>query len=62
LLQDLTLDNYSKVNFFLPFNGFESNPLPNSVNEYNEYKKKNIQFINKRNNRIERDDKKQRPL
>ncbi len=52
-LQDLTLDNYSKINFFLPFNGFESNPLPNSVDEYNFYKKNNIKFIINRNKKID---------
>ncbi len=53
LLQDLTLDNYSKINFFLPFESFDSSPLPGSVSEYNEYKRNNIKFIVNRNKRIE---------
>ncbi len=52
LLQDLVMENYSKVNFFLPFNGFTINPLPKNINEYNEYKNNNISFLQKRNKRI----------
>jgi len=52
LLQDLTLENYSKINFFLPFNDFEYNVLPKDENEYFEYMKNSIDFLNKRNNRI----------
>lgn len=53
LLQDLVSNDYSKVNFFLPFKWFENSPLPQSVNEYYEYKRNNINFIKKRNKRIE---------
>jgi len=53
LLQDLVIDNYSKVNFFLPFDDFIRNPLPKDIDEYNEYKKNNIDFLQKRNKRIE---------
>lgn len=52
-LQDLTLDNYSKINFFLPFTGFSQNAKPSSVEEYNIFKNKSMDFISKRNNRIE---------
>jgi len=52
LLQDLTMDNYSRVNFFLPFNGFNLKPRPSSVDEYRTYKEKSIEFVNNRNNRI----------
>jgi hypothetical protein len=52
LLQDLISDDYLKINFFLPFNGFESSPLPDSIDEYYEYKKNNIKFVTNRNNRI----------
>ena len=52
-LQDLTLNNYSKINFFLPFDGFLRNAKPSSVEEYNIFKNKSIDFISKRNNRIE---------
>ena len=53
LLQDLANDNYSKVNFFLPFTEFTFNPLPKDVDEYKEYKKNNLDFLHKRNKRIE---------
>jgi len=52
LLQDLTIDNFSRVNFFLPFNGFKSKPRPSSVDEYNLYKEKSIEFVHNRNSRI----------
>jgi hypothetical protein len=53
LLQDLVNEDYSKVNFFLPFYGFISNPIPRDLEEYNEYKKNKIEFIKKRNQRID---------
>lgn len=53
LLHDLVTDNYSKINYFLPFNDFITNPLPKDVDEYFEYKKNNIEFLHKRNKRIE---------
>lgn len=53
LLQDLVSNDYSKINFYLPFNGFETNPLPSSVSEYYEYKKNNMKFIFNRNKKIE---------
>lgn len=53
LLQDLVTDDYSKINFFLPFNDFIVHPLPKDLDEYNVYKKNNIDFLHKRNRRIE---------
>ena len=58
LLQDLVIDDYSKIKFFLPFNDFIINPLPKDINEYYEYKKNNIEFLHKRNKRIEEYNKK----
>jgi hypothetical protein len=52
LLQDLTIDNYSKIKYFLTFNGFEMNPYPKTVGDYYEYMKNTTEFINNRNNRI----------
>jgi hypothetical protein len=52
LLQDLVSENFSRINFFLPFNDFIYNVLPKDVDEYNEYKRNSIDFLNKRNNRI----------
>lgn len=53
LLQDLVSDDNSGVRFFLPFIGFISNPIPRDLDEYNEYMKNNIEFIKKRNQRID---------
>jgi hypothetical protein len=52
LLQDLTLENYSKINFFLPFNDFEYNTLPKNADEYKKKKKNSIDFLNKRIGKI----------
>jgi hypothetical protein len=57
LLQDLVSDDYSKINFFLPHNGFETNPLPDSVTEYYEYMENNMRFTRNRNERIEKYDR-----
>ncbi len=52
-LQDLINSDYTKINFFHPFESFEKSPLPKTVEEYLSYKTKSINFINKRNERIE---------
>ncbi len=52
LLQDLVTDDYNKIKFYHPFNDFEVSPLPKTVDEYHEYKRKNLEFINNRNKRI----------
>ena len=52
LLQDLVNYDYSKINYFLPFNDFVLNPLPNNSDEYNLFKNNSISFLHKRNKRI----------
>ena len=52
LLQDLVSNDFSSVNFFLPFNGFENNPLPKTIEEFSTYRIKNISFLTKRNKRM----------
>jgi hypothetical protein len=52
LLQDLVDGECSEVRFFHPFNNFEGNPLPKTVDEYLKYKEKSMEFIEKRNERI----------
>jgi len=52
LLQDLTKESFTKINFFIPFNGFSTKPRPSSVDEYKVYMENSINFIRKRNNRI----------
>ena len=51
LLQDLVEDRYS-IKFFLPFKGFDQNPLPKNVEQYRSYKKHLIEFVSARNQRI----------
>ena len=53
LLQDLVSEDYKKVKFLLPFNGFIQNPLPANIEEYLIYKNNSVEFVKKRNNRIQ---------
>jgi hypothetical protein len=52
LLQDLVTEDCSAVRFFLPFDGFDRSPLPESLDRYREYKEHAIDFIQARNRRI----------
>jgi len=52
LLQDLVSQDYSEINFLLPFNGFIEDPLPNDISEYNIYMQRTIEFLHNRNKRI----------
>ena len=52
LLNDLVVENYSLIKYFIPFKNFEKDPLPADVTEYKLYKKNVIDFILARNQRI----------
>ena len=52
LLQDLVNDKYDEIKYFHPFNNFDEDPLPKSVDEYLKYKSNVMEFVNKRNQRI----------
>ena len=52
LLDGLVASDYSKVNFFTPFDDFGS-PLPQTLEEYIAYRENTIVFITGRNQRIE---------
>jgi hypothetical protein len=52
LLHDLVAVDFSTIKYYLPFDDFEGNPLPNSVNEYRTYRTKTLEFIKSRNQRI----------
>jgi hypothetical protein len=54
LLQDLVTENYEQINFYLPFEDFMSAPNFHGVNYYLLYHERVIDFINKRNNRIDK--------
>jgi hypothetical protein len=52
LLQDLVTEDYSAVRFFTPFEDFTTSPLPQSLDGYNEYRRRAMKFIEARNVRI----------
>lgn len=52
LLQDLVTTDYSSVRFYLPFRGFEHNPLPQNKVEYLSYRMKTLDFIASRGQRM----------
>ena len=55
LLQDLVKENYS-IKFFLPFKGFDQNPLPKDVEEYKSYMRHLKEFIIARNEKMSKED------
>ena len=52
LLQDMVAKDFSSVKFFLPFDDFNTSPLPASKEAYIAYKQHTIEFIKARNRRI----------
>ena len=54
LLQDLVDNDYKSIDFWFPNDNFLSSPLPKNISEYEYYKKKIMDFISKRNQRIEK--------
>lgn len=53
LLQDLLTFDGSAVEFFLPNDGFPWWPFPTDVDEYAEYRRRALVFIEARNRRME---------
>ena len=54
LMQDLVSKNYNSVKFYLPHTKFEKCPIPKTLLEYKSYMKNVMEFITKRNLRIEK--------
>ena len=54
LLQDLVSENYTEIKFYLPFNNFLSAPNFHCIRDYLLYQERVVDFINKRNNRIDK--------
>jgi hypothetical protein len=52
-LEDLTINNYTEIKYFLPFNNFDEMPIPKNAEEYTLYMNKATEFINNRNKRIQ---------
>ena len=55
LLNDLVIEKYSSIKYFIPFESFEKPPLPRDVKEYKLYKKNMTDFVSARNQRIVND-------
>jgi hypothetical protein len=53
LLQDLVTDDCSAVRFFMPFDDFKLPSVPGSFEEYKQYRRLSIEFIESRNSRID---------
>ena len=53
-LQDLVSDDFGKVNFWLGDGDMNQSPFPKTVNEYLNFIEKELEFVQKRNNRIKR--------
>lgn len=52
LLQDLVSDDYREVQFYLPFDDFQCNPIPVGLEQYAAYLGGVCDFADKRANRI----------
>jgi len=52
LLQDCVSNDYSKVELWIDTKLFEKNPFPKDVEEYMRWIQHNIDFVDKRNQRI----------
>jgi hypothetical protein len=52
LLQDLVNEDYSTINFFMPFDNFKTPAVPKTLDNYCAYKALVMEFISKRNQRI----------
>ena len=51
-LQDLVSDDFGKVNFWLGDGDMNQSPFPKTVDEYLNFIEKELEFVQKRNNRI----------
>lgn len=51
-LQDLVNEDYSEVEFFMPFENFKTPAVPKTFDSYCSYKDLAMNFVNKRNQRI----------
>jgi hypothetical protein len=52
LLQDLVTEDYSAVRFFMAFDDFNTTSVPRDRDEYQEYRRRSIAFVEARNRRI----------
>lgn len=52
LLQDAVTDDCEGIKFFTPFDDFKTPAVPRDVETYREYRRRSIEFVNARNQRI----------
>ena len=52
LLQDLVEEDGSTIKFFMPFDDFQTPSVPGNIEEYAEYRRLSIAFVEARNRRI----------
>jgi hypothetical protein len=52
LLQDLVSEDFSRIQFLMPFENFKTPAVPKTLGEYLSYKDLTIKYINARNQRI----------
>lgn len=52
LLQDMVVEDFSTIKFFIPFDDFKTSPLPANTEAYTVYKQQAIEFIIARNQRM----------
>jgi hypothetical protein len=54
LLQDLVTENYKEIKFYLPFDNFATAPKFHNIEDYLTYQERVIDFVTKRNRRIDK--------
>jgi hypothetical protein len=52
LLQDLVTSDYSTVRFFTPFANYSTAAVPQTLDEYTQYRNRSVEFVEARNHRI----------
>ena len=62
LLQDLMTDDYLSVKFFMAFDNFKLPAVPQDIDTYREFRRRSIDFIRARNQRIGHRAQKPRPF
>lgn len=53
MLQDLVTEDYATIKFFMPFDDFNTPPVPRDRDAYVEYRHRSIGFVEARNHRID---------
>lgn len=54
LLQDMVTEDYSDIVYWHPFDDFKTSATPRNIDEYRKYRERLIEFMVKRNQRIDK--------